>query len=343
MINIETNKWSKLDRDKRHYPPTVHVNGPIGEIMSIDGTTLFSVPDNITEYVVPNGVERILDGAFSGCHFLKKITFPPTQLVLGDDIFLNCPNLIVLNLPSSLHYLGPHCFRGSSISHIRIISQEDNKPLYFFYNNGIYSLDFELIAILPIASVFRIEPFVKRIRENVFAGMTYLTEVIFPEDMGDSINFLHEGMFKGCRNLQTVRNLEKITEIPKESFMGCNLFELPKLSNIRRIGDYAFYNSNLYFLEIPETVEYIGEHSFAYCKFKHVTIPQNVIDCGRWAFSYCFQLSDAKILGTSTKIGTVVFNYCPNLRDLEINPTLRLPNYSLGYGLHPNFKIQIIS
>lgn len=344
MINVETNKWSKLDRDIRHYPPTTYIEGPVGEIISTDRKTLFSVPNNIIEYTVPSGIERILDGAFAECYYLKKIIFPLTLKVLGDDVFLKCPNLIVLNLPLSLDYFGPHCFRGSSISYIRFLPQEDGntKPTLFFHNSGLYSKESELLAILPIASVFIIEPFVKKIRKNVFSGMHYLTEVVFPSNIEDEINFLHEGMFKGCRNLRTIRNLEWVREIPKETFMGCDLFELPKLPNVKKIGDYAFFNSNLCFLKIPENIEYIGEHSFAYCKFKHITIPMNVIGLGRWAFSYCFELNNATILGDSTKIGTVVFNYCTNLQEVFISSKLKLPNKSLGYGLNSDLKITTV-
>lgn len=131
MDKIDTNKYSKFNY-KHPYSPSVYIYGPNKEILSTDGKTLFSVPNTIVDYKIPDGVENIYDGVFADCHNLKRIVFPSSIKILGDDVFKNCSNLIVLNLPNSIQYFGPHFLRGSSVYYIRILPTEPNKPCNFF-------------------------------------------------------------------------------------------------------------------------------------------------------------------------------------------------------------------
>lgn len=339
MDKIDTNKYSKFNY-KHPYSPSVYIYGPNKEILSTDGKTLFSVPNTIVDYKIPDGVENIYDGVFANCHNLKRIVFPSSIKILGDDVFKNCSNLIILNLPDSIHYFGPHFLRGSSVCYIRILPTEPNKPCnFYFHNNGLYSNKNELLAIMPTARVFIIEPFVISIREGVFQGMEYINEIYFPKNCEKIQSFFHEGMFKSCKNLSKIHNIQSLKTIPKETFAYCNLWELPQFETIENIEERAFYNAGLYFIDLPNSLQNIGEHAFAYCKFKHITIPSSVKNIGRWAFSYCLQLTEATLIGSDTKIGTVIFNECCNLRNIILPQAFIMPKYSLGYGLKHDCNI----
>ena len=93
----------------------------------------------------------------------------------------------------------------------------------------------------------------------------------------------------GCEKLKTVDLSlnQKITDIPKDAFLGCGSLEsiiLPK--TLISIGDRAFQLCNLESILIPEQVEVIGDEAFSYnsSKIDSVVIPDKVKRIGRGVF-----------------------------------------------------------
>lgn len=66
----------------------------------------------IEEIVLPDGVEMISMGAFSGCVRLKKISIPETVGVIEDDAFLGCISLTDAVIPFSNALVSHKAFLG---------------------------------------------------------------------------------------------------------------------------------------------------------------------------------------------------------------------------------------
>jgi hypothetical protein len=62
---------------------------------------------------IPDGVNYIGDGAFSGCKFLKNITIPDGVTYIGDEAFDRCDKLVSLSIPDSVTYIGKSAFATS--------------------------------------------------------------------------------------------------------------------------------------------------------------------------------------------------------------------------------------
>lgn len=66
-----------------------------GNVYTSDGKTLvqYAVGKSETDFVLPNGVEKIETSAFDGCSNLQSITLSESLFAIGDDVFLGCDSL----------------------------------------------------------------------------------------------------------------------------------------------------------------------------------------------------------------------------------------------------------
>jgi len=69
-------------------------------------------PDANGHVTVPDGVERLEDGAFNGCWSLVSITLPDSLASIGNAAFYVCTSLVSITLPDGLTSLGSSAFRG---------------------------------------------------------------------------------------------------------------------------------------------------------------------------------------------------------------------------------------
>lgn len=128
-------------------------------IYSADMTTLVKfLNENITEYVVPEGVIKISASAFINTQTLTKITLPSTLLVIGDMAFYGCSNLTTYiflghKAPILETYIDQtyDYYYANFIAYIETLTTEltlycyDNSELYDSY---IYTLYFKNILSL---------------------------------------------------------------------------------------------------------------------------------------------------------------------------------------------------
>ena len=90
------------------------------EPVVIEGNTLVYYPESRTDahYVVPEGVEIIGEDAFSGNPYLIRVTLPESLRGIEEGAFAYCQNLRVVDMPSTLEYLGGAAFECTSLESI---------------------------------------------------------------------------------------------------------------------------------------------------------------------------------------------------------------------------------
>lgn len=122
---------------------------------------------------------------------------------------------------------------------------------------------------------------VEEIREDAFA-YSNISEVIMP----DSVKYIGERVFYGCRKLTHIRYSKNLTYIPKEAFSGCNTLDLSHLfDNVKNIGSRVAMISGL--INIPDGVENIAEEAFCFNnkdEDSKVIIPPSVKTVGLRSF-----------------------------------------------------------
>ncbi len=83
-----------------------------GVLFSADKTVLISYPRTRIDgtYAVPEGVEKIGEGAFAECNNLVSVTFPDSLTEIGENAFNGCERLTDFTLPEGLVTIGDSAF-----------------------------------------------------------------------------------------------------------------------------------------------------------------------------------------------------------------------------------------
>ncbi|MDE7376999.1 MAG: leucine-rich repeat domain-containing protein, partial [Muribaculaceae bacterium] len=81
-----------------------------GVMFNKDLSTLIQFPGGNTEYVIPNSVTSIGNGAFNCCRYLRSIEIPNSVTSIGDKAFNLCSSLATIEIPNSVIYIGNSAF-----------------------------------------------------------------------------------------------------------------------------------------------------------------------------------------------------------------------------------------
>ena len=118
-----------------------------------------------------------------------------------------------------------------------------------------------------------------------------------------------EHAFSYCRQLQSVKLNDAITELPQYAFAGCISLNEIDLSGIVTIGDYAFIESALTSADLS-AAETIGEYAFVSNKLlTDLTLNPAGVTIGEGAFSYCETLANVENMSGLRSADDYAFAY----------------------------------
>ena len=128
------------------------------------------------------------------------------------------------------------------------------------------------------------------------------------------ITGLGDRIFRGFRNVTSVKIASTVTHIGMEAFNGCSsLGELPIPESVTKIGDYAFAQCTaLYYIGLKGGLESIGNYAFSDCvSLPKVLLPASLNQIGDNIFSGCQKLTEIALQYGSTSFTVqdkVLFN-----------------------------------
>ena len=138
--------------------------------------------ENITEVILPEGIEKINAGAFAFTGKLEKINIPSSVKEIGNWAFRQCSNLSSITIPDSVTSIGDSAFRDcDSLSSITIPDS------------------------------------VTSIGDSAFGSCSSLSSITIP----DSVTSIEYGAFDYCSNLSSITIPNSITSIGDYAFRGC--------------------------------------------------------------------------------------------------------------------------
>ena len=193
-------------------------------------------------YRVDEEVQRIGKWAFRNCHQLTEIVLPEGLEVIGDTAFYGCTQLKQISLPKSVSQIGAYAYKGCPLQGtLDLMNIKDIGEGAFEGCTGLTSV------VLP-ENLLRIEA-------SLFQGCTGLTVVNIPQ----CVTTIGTSAFASCSRLQSVAIPDEVERIEDYAFKGCsNMKHLAIGNSVKKIGVEAFGECRrLKSLSIPASVDSI--------------------------------------------------------------------------------------
>ena len=258
----------------------------------------FQACKNLTEIIIPNGVEEIGAGAFSGCSSLEEIILPESVKRLGFALFENCKKLCRVHIPSSVteisgefipfyfsvNYGNPHCFMLSSpsafICSYHWADVNDTYIANFARENGI---KFEICRGYSPSCMYQdgYAYFVDKHGDAIIRGCdeTIKGDVVIPTELGGyPVTSIEYEAFTYRRDITSIFVHKNITKISKNAVSLC--YDLASIKVDPDNPSYSSDENGVLFnkdktellqypigntrenYEIPCTVKRIGDEAF---------------------------------------------------------------------------------
>lgn len=187
--------------------------------------------------------------------------------------------------------------------------------------NGAFSpefsrLSFEKSEFLKNITEVTLPETITYIGESAFFGCKKLPSVKIP----DSVTEIGLSAFGYCKSIQSIDIPDSVTVLGAQAFLSCESLSFVRLSNnIERIENETFLRcGKLESIEIPRKVREIGERAFADSALKAVTVPGSVQKIEKETFCCCRQLETVIIQDGVCEIGKIAFLSCFKLKTIEI-------------------------
>ena len=246
-----------------------------GNLYTSDRRKLISYLSKGENFIIPDSVTSIGEGAFDGCSSLQSVTIPDSVTSIGNWAFKECLSLQSVTIPNSVTSIGVMAFQGCKS--LQSITIPDS---------------------------------VTSIGDWAFSDCSSLQSVTIP----DSVTSIGALAFQSCKSLQSITIPDSVTSIGDNAFQDCSSLQSVTIpDSVTSIGDSAFSGcSSLLFVTIPDSVTSISDSAFRGCSsLLFVTIPDSVTSIGNGAFYYCKSLQSVTIPESVTIIKENPFINCP--------------------------------
>lgn len=229
-----------------------------GVLYSKDMTTIVAYPPAApaTTFDVPNTVTRVHEYCFCSSNNLVTVNFPESLRWIGMNIFRECKGLVEVDIPDGVNYMGMTVFGScSNLERIHLPASLDS------------------------------------IMNSTFSGCDKLTEITIPRN----VSYIDKQGFINARNLKTITVEEG--------------------SRLKTIGPYAFRDCHsLEAFDMQDSVTSIGDGCFYDCRsLRSVHVSRNLQEIGESVFWNCISLLEGEISANVPIIRGVFYN-CPAMK-----------------------------
>ncbi len=229
---------------------------------------------------------------------LTELIYPRDKTIINDYVFMNCTDLVLVDIPDETKTIGKYAFAGCS----------------------------NLTDV-----VMSVNSYITSIGIGAFRDCTSLTFIELP----GSVTSIDSYIFAGCTALESVWLPDGITSIPQGAFDGCtNLVDVVIPYNVTSIEYQAFHNcSSLTSIDIPDKVTSIGDRAFQYCNALaevHFGQDSQLTYIRSGAFQYCSSLESFDVPVGVKSIEEYAFGQCTSLSELSFAENAKLTTIGTG-------------
>lgn len=231
----------------------------------------FSDLKNIKEVIIPNGVKKIGNQAFSHSS-IEKVIIPSTVQRIGDYAFSYCAKLKDVEIAEGVKSLGISKFE--------------------------YCDSLEKVS-LPTT--------ITRIPDSFFDGCRSLIEVNIPEN----VSIIGDEAFQDCSSLPVIHIPESVFQIGISAFRDCSkLRKVVIPSKVVGLSEMLFYDDyNLETVILPDNLTCIMQSVFHQCSKLKIKIPLSVTKIMDDAFNSCYDMQIEVPKGKKEWIESILENF----------------------------------
>lgn len=257
--------------------------------------------DSIKKIILQDGVTGINSSAFLNCTNLLSVEISNTVEYIGARAFYNCEKLSSVTIPDSVISIDSHAFEScDALSSVVIGNSVELIDYRAFYNctnlksvtlgNSVSTIDLYAFEKCSSLTSITIPKSVELIDNYAFCDCTSLSEITIE---GDSTT-LELGVFENTAFYNNKNNWKNGVLYIGSYLIEANMDSVPNdytvLEGTCNIAKSAFSGCyDLNSVSIPDSVVSIGEDAFYDCeKLSSVSIPSSVTSIGVRAFGYYY-------------------------------------------------------
>lgn len=286
--------------------------------------TSFHLCRSLKSVVLPKNLKKIPGGWLSRCYCLKKVEIPNKEMIIGEAAFLDCRELVEVNLSKKIE---KRAFSGCEKLSVTVTECTE-----LIGENA-----FEFIQNVKSAnSLYKVKDGIV-LKENELIS-SYGYDVKIPEE----IRIIPNGFFAGpTERLRRVELHNGIKVIGKQafSFQGIDSINLPDLEFI---GEMAFFHSSVKSAFLGNKIKIIPKKLFWQCaNLKSVVLPDNleVIEEGAFCRSGIEEINFPAAL---RKIGKMAFFDCKNLKSVRLSRKTKVAKDAFDKTIFPDLNEESI-
>ena len=302
------------------------------------------MPEN-TSISIKDGTKSICDNAFSYCSNLINVEFPNSVTYIGEKAFYDCDSLIDVKLSENITYLGHNAFNACENLKSINIPEHLTKTGWSVFENctNLETVYFNAIASNDDEDVYFNFSFENSVKTVIYGDKVTKVASDFNNNsnlervvLGSNVKSIGSNAFSDCTSLKSITIPENVAEIGDSAFYGCtNLTSITIPESVTEIGVSAFKNcTNLLGLQISSNIEKIGDDAFDDTAWYN-NQPDGLLYIGKVLYAYKgdkTKATDVEIKEGTKAISNDVFSDCVNLKNVVIPDSVN----SIGSSVFEN-------
>lgn len=261
----------------------------------------------IKSVVIPETIDNLGVGVFSGCRELANVSFPMHMTEISDYLFNDCNSLHYIEIPKVVTYFGRYCFNACPLINVTIC------PECWYVGHYAFAWSKNTTILIPEKL------------DYLGSGVFYNCSELEIFNLSLKKNFvLRSYVFHNCSKFTTIVNNEAISEFGTACFDNCTSLVKNYMTERQDIiVDSLFQRcSSITQFEILPTIKHIGHYAFASTGLANITIPFNVKSIGEGVFFNCSNLTSINFEGEIKTLKWYTFAHCTSLIDFTPSPSV---------------------
>ena len=286
---------------------------------------------------IPEGVENIADGAFSGCDKIYLVIFPKSLRRIGNWAFAGSFGFKAIFKCEQLEEIGEYAFYGCFI-HMEKGLDNLPKPIKkidetSFKNCCIYSRfqgQYYSVNIKKIDSLWHLNLLPEELKPETNFETELDSDSLFYSSKEDEYGVVYDASYTyilECKNKELNSYKVKNTTIGilQNSFADLEKLTEIDLSDTQHIGDYAFSGcKKLSVVKMGKYLKTIGKCAFSNTGILKLKLPVSLVKMDSAVLENCKELEEVQINSPLEKIPDKTFNSCSALHTVIFLKTIKI-------------------